>query len=162
MEHGADLVVHSATKWLAGHGAVIAGLLVDGGTFDWERSGRFPTLTEHYEPYGVVFAEEFGPGCIRHARLAEGLRDFGACMDPVVAWLVFPGIETLTARMERHQRVTTQVVEFLGSHPAVGWVSHPDLPSHPDQESPGGCSPDGAGSIGVVRGEGGRKPGAGS
>jgi O-acetylhomoserine (thiol)-lyase len=159
VEHGADLVVHSATKWLAGHGAVIAGLLVDGGTFDWERSARFPTLTERYEPYGVVFAEEFGPAAFAMRARAEGLRDFGACMDPVVAWLVLQGMETLTARMERHQRVTTQVVEFLGSHPAVGWVSHPDLPSHPDHEIARRLLPDGAGSMVSFGVRGGRDAG---
>ncbi len=159
IDHGADLIVHSATKWLAGHGAVIAGLLVDGGTFDWEGSGRFPTLTDRYEPYGVVFAEEFGPTAFAMRARAEGLRDFGACMDPLVAWLVLQGIETLTARMERHQRVTASVVEFLGAHPAVGWVSHPDLEGHPDHEVATRLLPNGAGSMVAFGVNGGREAG---
>ena len=157
-------VVHSATKWLAGHGAVIAGLLVDGGTFDWEISGRFPTLTDRYEPYGVVFAEEFGPAAFAMRARAEGLRDFGACMDPVVAWLVLQGIETLTARMERHQRVTAECrrVPRVPTRPSDG-SPIPIFQAHPDHEVATRMLPNGAGSMVVIRGEwAGEKPGAAS
>lgn len=103
IEHGADIVVHSATKFLSGHGIVIGGLLVDGGTFDWEASDRFPTLTQPYEGFhDLVFAEEFGPLAFITRARKEGIRDFGACMAPTTAFHVLQGLETLPLRMQRH------------------------------------------------------------
>jgi O-acetylhomoserine (thiol)-lyase len=131
-DFGADLVYHSATKFLSGHGTVIGGLVVDGGSFDWERSGRFAELTKAYEGYhGMVFSEESTVGAFLLRARREGLRDFGACMSPHTAWLILQGIETLPLRMERHMQNTERIVEFLASHPYVSRVGHPLLPDHP-------------------------------
>jgi len=132
LEHGADLVYHSATKFLSGHGTVIGGVLVDGGSFDWERSGRFPELTTPYDGFhGMVFAEESTVGAFLLRARREGLRDFGAALSPHSAWLILQGIETLPLRMERHIANTEQVVRFLAAHPFVARVGHPLLESHP-------------------------------
>ena len=132
LEHGADLVYHSATKFLSGHGTVIGGVLVDGGSFDWDRSGRFPELTTPYEGFhGMVFAEESTVGAFLLRARREGLRDFGAALSPHSAWLILQGIETLPLRMERHIANTEQVVRFLAEHPFVARVGHPLLESHP-------------------------------
>ncbi|HNI84810.1 MAG TPA: O-acetylhomoserine aminocarboxypropyltransferase [Ottowia sp.] len=132
LEHGADLVYHSATKFLSGHGTVIGGVLVDGGSFDWDRSGRFPELTTPYEGFhGMVFAEESTVGAFLLRARREGLRDFGAALSPHSAWLILQGIETLPLRMERHIANTEQVVRFLAEHPFVARVGHPLLASHP-------------------------------
>ena len=126
LEHGADLVYHSATKFLSGHGTVIGGVLVDGGSFDWDRSGRFPELTTPYEGFhGMVFAEESTVGAFLLRARREGLRDFGAALSPHSAWLILQGIETLPLRMERHIANTEQVVRFLAEHPFVARVGHP-------------------------------------
>ena len=134
---GADLLFHSATKFLCGHGTAVGGLLVDGGTFYWDaahtRSGRFPELCEPYAGFhGMVFAEEstVAPFALRARR--EGLRDFGAAMSPHNAFAILQGIETLGLRMDRHLANTRRVVEYLASHPAVASVSYPELESHPD------------------------------
>jgi O-acetylhomoserine (thiol)-lyase len=143
---GADIVMHSATKFLSGHGIVIGGLLVDGGTFDWQASGKFPTLTEPYAGFhGLNFAEEFGPAAFITRARKEGLRDFGACMSPTTAFHILQGIETLPLRMQRHIDNTQTVVEFLAASEAVDWVNHPLLPDHPDHAlantlMPKGCS----------------------
>jgi O-acetylhomoserine (thiol)-lyase len=143
---GADIVMHSATKFLSGHGIVIGGLLVDGGTFDWQASGKFPTLTEPYAGFhGLNFAEEFGPAAFITRARKEGLRDFGACMSPTTAFHILQGIETLPLRMQRHIDNTQAVVEFLATSEAVDWVNHPLLPDHPDHAlantlMPKGCS----------------------
>ena len=132
LEHGADLVYHSATKFLSGHGTVIGGVLVDGGSFDWERSGRFPELTTPYDGFhGMVFSEESTVGAFLLRARREGLRDFGAALSPHSAWLILQGIETLPLRMERHIANTEQVVRFLAEHPFVARVGHPLLESHP-------------------------------
>jgi O-acetylhomoserine (thiol)-lyase len=132
LELGADLVYHSATKFLSGHGTVIGGVLVDGGSFDWEASGRFPELTQPYEGFhGMVFSEESTVGAFLLRARREGLRDFGACMSPHTAWLILQGIETLPLRMDRHVSNTEKVVEFLAAHPFVERVGHPMLESHP-------------------------------
>ncbi|MGQ0664009.1 MAG: O-acetylhomoserine aminocarboxypropyltransferase [Pseudomonadota bacterium] len=145
---GADLVVHSATKWLGGHGVAIGGVLVDGGKFDWERSGKFPTMSEPYAGYhGLDFAEEFGPQAFIMRARAEGLRDFGACMSPTNAFYILQGIETLSVRMARHMDNTRQVLAFLSAAAEVAWVNHPELPSHPDHELAQRLMPLGAGSI---------------
>lgn len=145
-DHGADLVFHSATKFLCGHGTVVGGVLVDSGAFDWDASGRFPELTEPYEGFhGMVFSEEstVAPFLLRARR--EGLRDFGASMSPMNAFQILQGVETLPLRMSKHIENTRRIVHFLAEHPQVASVSHPDLPSHPDHAlaarlMPRGCS----------------------
>ena len=147
-EHGADLVYHSATKFLSGHGTVIGGVVVDGGSFDWEGSGRFPELTQPYDGFhNMVFTEESTVGAFLLRARREGLRDFGACMSPHTAWLILQGIETLPLRMERHTRNTEKVVQFLASHPFVERVGHPLLESHPSHQLAQRLLPRGAGSV---------------
>ena len=149
---GADLLFHSATKFLCGHGTAIGGLLVDGGTFDWQgaydKTGRFAELCEPYEGFhGMVFAEEstVAPFALRARR--EGLRDFGACMSPHTAWLILQGIETLPLRMQQHMRNTEKVVEFLAAQPFVARVGHPMLASHGSHALAQKLLPRGAGSV---------------
>ncbi|MCX7741762.1 MAG: O-acetylhomoserine aminocarboxypropyltransferase [Tepidimonas sp.] len=149
---GADLVYHSATKFLSGHGTVIGGVLVDGGSFDWEaahaRDGRFAELTEPYAGFhGMVFSEESTVGAFTLRARREGLRDFGACMSPHTAWLILQGIETLPLRMARHMANTERVVEFLAAHPMVARVRHPLLPDHPSHALAQRLLPRGAGSV---------------
>lgn len=161
VEQGADIVLHSATKWLGGHGVALGGVLVDGGRFDWEESGKFPTLTEPYAGYhGIDFAEEFGPQAFSVRARAEGLRDFGACMNPTNAFHLLQGIETLPLRMERHMANTEAVLAFLQAQEAVAWVLHPSLPSHPDHALAQRLLPKGAGSIVSFGLAGGRAAGA--
>jgi O-acetylhomoserine (thiol)-lyase len=147
-EHGADLVYHSATKFLGGHGTTIGGVLVDGGTFDFTASGRFPEFTEPYDGFhGMVFAEEstVAPFLLRARR--EGLRDFGACLHPQAAWQLLQGIETLPLRMDRHVANTRKVIEFLLSSPAVEGVAYPELPTHRDRALAARLLPRGAGAV---------------
>ena len=159
-EHGADLIFHSATKFLGGHGVAIGGLLVDGGKFDWDKSGKFPTLTEPYEGFhGMVFTEESTTaGFILRAR-REGLRDFGACMSPMNAFQIMQGIETLGPRMQRHIENTRKVVAFLDTHDAVEHVDYPELSSHPDHELAKELLPDGCGAVFSFELKGGRTAG---
>ncbi|WP_366556040.1 O-acetylhomoserine aminocarboxypropyltransferase [Aquibaculum sediminis] len=160
LDLGADLIVHSATKWLGGHGLAIGGILVDGGRFDWEASGKFPTLTEPYEGYhGINYAEEFGPSAFAMRARTEGLRDFGAVMAPQTAFYLLQGVETLPLRMERHMVNTHKVLAFLESSDDVAWVSHPSLPSHPDHARAQSLLPKGAGSIVSFGVKGGREGG---
>ncbi|MDB5880200.1 MAG: O-acetylhomoserine aminocarboxypropyltransferase [Ramlibacter sp.] len=145
---GADLVYHSATKFLSGHGTVIGGIVVDGGSFDWERSGKFAELSQPYDGFhGMVFTEESTVGAFLLRARREGLRDFGACMSPHTAWLILQGIETLPLRMARHMSNTEKVVEFLASHPFVARVGHPMLESHPSHALARKLLPKGAGSV---------------
>ncbi len=161
VELGADIVLHSATKWLGGHGLALGGLLVDGGRFDWEKSGKFPTLTEPYAGYhGIDFAEEFGPQALSMRARAEGLRDFGATMSPQNAFYILQGVETLPLRMERHMANTLKVLDFLEGHETVAWVLHPALKSHPDHALAKKILPKGAGSIISFGLRGGRAAGA--
>ena len=147
-EHGADIVYHSATKFLSGHGTVIGGVVVDGGSFDWEKSGRFPELTQPYDGFhNMVFSEESTTGAFLLRARREGLRDFGACMSPHSAWLILQGIETLPLRMERHMKNTEKVVQFLASHPLVSRVGHPMLETHSSYELAKKLLPRGAGSV---------------
>jgi O-acetylhomoserine (thiol)-lyase len=152
--------MHSITKWIGGHGIAIGGVIVDGGRFDWRSSGKFPTLTEPYAGYhGIVFADEFGPNAfIMRARM-EGLRDFGACLSPTNAFYLLQGVETLPLRMERHMENTTAVLAFLQKNPAVEWVLHPSLESHPDSALAQKLLPRGAGSIVSFGIKGGRTAG---
>ena len=150
-EHGADIVYHAATKFLGGHGTVIAGVLVDGGSFDWDASGRFPELTAPYAGFhDMVFSDESTVGAFLLRARREGLRDFGACMSPHTAWLVLQGIETLPLRMERHLANTEQVVRFLAEHPFVARVGHPLLESHPSHALAGRLLKHGAKGAGSV------------
>ncbi|HKT97377.1 MAG TPA: O-acetylhomoserine aminocarboxypropyltransferase [Paraburkholderia sp.] len=159
-EHGADFVYHSATKFLGGHGTTIGGVLVDGGTFDFDASGRFPEFTEPYAGFhGMVFSEEsrIAPFLLRARR--EGLRDFGACLHPQAAWQLLQGIETLPLRMERHVANTRRVVEFLAAHDAVQSVAYPELPKHPDYALARRLLPRGAGAVFSFDLAGGREAG---
>ena len=145
---GASMVVHSATKYLGGHGTVIGGVVVDGGSFDWEKSGQFPELTEPYDGFhGMVFSEESTVAAFLLRARREGLRDFGACMSPHTAWLILQGIETLPLRMERHMRNTHKVVEFLAGQPSVLRVGHPMLESHASHALAQKLLPRGAGAV---------------
>jgi O-acetylhomoserine (thiol)-lyase len=133
---GADLVYHSATKFLSGHGTVIGGVVVDGGSFDWsaayEKTGKFEELAAPYDGFhGMNFSEESTVGAFLLRARREGLRDFGACLSPHSAWLILQGLETLPLRMERHMRNTEKVVQFLAGHALVSRVGHPLLESHP-------------------------------
>ena len=158
-EHGCDIVMHSATKWLGGHGIAIGGALVDSGKFDWE-GGKFPTLTEPYAGYhGLDFAEEFGPEAFIMRARAEGLRDFGACMSPTNAFHLLQGIETLPLRMARHVETAFKVARFLQTHEAVAWVLYPGLETHPDNTLAKKLLPRGAGSMIAFGIKGGRAKG---
>nr|WP_295129748.1 O-acetylhomoserine aminocarboxypropyltransferase [uncultured Roseateles sp.] len=151
-EHGADLVYHSATKFLSGHGTVVGGVLVDSGNFDWEaahaRHGLFPELCEPYAGFhGMVFSEESTVGAFLLRARREGLRDFGACMSPHTAWLILQGIETLSLRMQRHVQNALKVAEFLAGQPGVARVGYPGLSSHPDHALAQQLLPRGCGSV---------------
>jgi O-acetylhomoserine (thiol)-lyase len=148
VEYGADLVFHSATKFLCGHGTAIGGVLIDSGQFDWVASGRFPELTEPYDGFhGMVFAEEstVAPFLLRARR--EGLRDFGACLSPMNAFQIVQGIETLGLRMDRHVSNARKVVEFLASQEQVARIGWPELASHPDHALAKQLLPRGCGAV---------------
>ncbi|KAG8792026.1 Homocysteine synthase [Ceratobasidium sp. 428] len=132
IEHGADIVVHSATKWIGGHGTTIAGVVVDSGKFDWAASGRFPSFTEPSEGYhGLKFSETFGPVAFAVKLRIEILRDLGAALNPFGAFLLLQGLETLSLRAQRHADNALALAQWLEQNPAVSWVSYPGLPSHP-------------------------------
>ena len=151
LSHGADIVYHSATKFLSGHGTVVGGIVVDGGSFDWEgpaTRGRFAELTAPYEGFhNMVFTEESTVGAFLLRARREGLRDFGACMSPHTAWMILQGIETLPLRMARHMSNTECMVQFLASHPMVSRVGHPMLETHPSHALAQRLLPRGAGSV---------------
>ena len=157
---GADLVMHSATKFLSGHGVVIGGVVVDGGTFDWESSGKFPTMTEPYVGFhDLVFAEEFGPQAFIMRARKEGIRDFGACMAPMTAFQILQGLETLPLRMAKHVSNTNSIVQFLKEHPMVESINYPGLESHPDHELAKSLLPKGVGAVFSFELKGGREAG---
>ena len=159
-DHGADLVCHSATKFLGGHGVAIGGLLVDSGAFDWEASGRFPELTEPYAGFHAMdFQEESTVAAFLLRARREGLRDFGACMAPMTAFQLLQGIETLSLRMARHIANTRAVVKFLTEHAAVESVSYPELSSHPDHALAKEILPRGCGAVFTFEIRGGRTAG---
>ena len=157
---GADIVMHSATKFLSGHGIVIGGLLVDGGTFDWAASGKFPTMSEPYAGFhNLNFSEEFGPAAFITRARKEGLRDFGACMSPTTAFHILQGMETLPLRMQKHVANTAEIVEFLARQEGVERVNHPMLESHPDHELAKTLLPKGCGAVFGFELAGGRQAG---
>lgn len=164
-EHGADLVLHSATKFIGGHGTVVGGLLVDGGRFDWAANAeRFPTLTAPYAGFhDMVFAEESSVGAFLLRARREGLRDFGACLSPLSAFQLMQGLETLPLRMARHAENTRRVLDFLvaqrDSSGTIAQVVHPELPEHPDHALAAQLLPRGAGSIISFALAGGREAG---
>lgn len=160
IEMGADIVMNSITKWIGGHGIAVGGVIIDGGHFDWDKSGKFPTLTKPYAGYhGIVFSEEFGPQAFIMRARAEGLRDFGACLSPTNAFQILQGVETLHVRMPRHVENTAAVLAFLTANKAVDWVLHPSLESHPDHALAQKLLPRGAGSIITFGIKGGREAG---
>ena len=147
-EHGADLLYHSATKFLCGHGTVIGGVLVDSGAFDWDASGRHPELTQPYAGFhGMVFSEESSVAAFLLRARREGLRDFGGCMSPHTAWLMLQGLETLPLRMARHVENTRKVVDFLAAQPMVASVGYPELPGHPSHALARKLLPRGCGAV---------------
>ena len=160
IELGADIVYHSVTKFLGGHGIAIGGALIDGGQFDWDGGDLFPTLTEPYAGYhGIDFADEFGPLAFVMRARVEGLRDFGACMSPANAFYIIQGVETLPMRMARHVENADTIVDYLDGHAAVDWVSHPKLENHPDHELAKKLLPKGCGAIFSFGLKGGRAAG---
>jgi len=159
-EMGAHLAMHSATKFLSGHGVVIGGVLVDSGRFDWRASGKFPTLTEPYDGFhGMVFAEESTTAAFLLRARREGLRDFGACMAPMTAFQILQGLETLPLRMARHVETTERIVDYLSRHAAVEHVNHPSLASHPDHALAARLYPRGCSAILSFELQGGRDAG---
>ncbi len=159
-ELGADLLYHSATKFLGGHGVAIGGVLVDSGRFDWEASGKFPQLSAPYEGFhGMDFEEESGTRAFLLRARREGLRDFGACMAPMTAFQILQGVETLHLRMPRHVENTRKVVAFLAAHPMVESVGYPELPGHPDHALAQRLLPRGCGAVFSFGMKGGREAG---
>ncbi|AIQ65603.1 O-acetylhomoserine aminocarboxypropyltransferase [Paenibacillus stellifer] len=148
IEHGADIVVHSATKFIGGHGTSIGGIIVDGGKFDWAASGKFPGLTEPDPSYhGLVYTEALGPVAYIIKARVQLLRDLGASISPFNSWLLLQGLETLHLRLERHSENALKVAQYLENHKDVEWVSYPGLPSHPSYELAQKYLPKGQGAI---------------
>ncbi len=157
IEHGADIVVHSATKFIGGHGTTLGGVIVDGGTFDWAASGKYPWISEPNPSYhGVKFTEAAGKAAFATYIRAILLRDEGATISPFAAFLLLQGTETLSLRLERHAENTAKVVEFLNNHPKVAKVNHPSLPDHPDHELYKKYFPNGGASIFTFEIKGGK------
>jgi O-acetylhomoserine (thiol)-lyase len=157
---GADIVFHSATKFIGGHGVAIGGVIVESGRFDWEGSGKFPTLTEPYAGYhGIDYAEEFGPHAFIMRARTEGVRDFGSCMAPQTAFYLLQGLETLPLRMARHVDNARKVIAFLKNNAAVASIASPDLQDHPDHALAQKLLPKGTGSIFSFDIKGGREAG---
>ncbi len=158
IEHGADIVVHSATKFIGGHGTTLGGVIVDGGTFDWAASGRYPWISEPNPSYhGVKFTEAAGPAAFATYIRAILLRDTGATISPFAAFLLLQGTETLSLRLERHAENTKKVVEYLVNHPQVERVNHPSLPGHPDHALYEKYFPNGGASIFTFEIKGGQE-----
>ena len=148
IEHGADIVVHSATKFLGGHGTTLGGIIVESGKFDWKAAGKFPQIADPNPSYhGVSFYDAVGPAAFVTYIRAILLRDTGAAISPFNAFLLLQGVETLSLRLERHAENTAKVVEFLSNHPQVARVNHPSLPDHPDHALYEKYFPNGGGSI---------------
>jgi O-acetylhomoserine (thiol)-lyase len=159
-DYGADLIFHSATKFLSGHGVVIGGLLVDSGNFEWSSNRKFKTLNEPYNGFhNMKFVEEFGPAAFINRARKEGARDFGACMSPHTAFLILQGLETLSLRMEKHISNTREIVSFLNEHKDVKSVSYPELENHPDNKLAQEILPKGCGAVFTFEIEGGLESG---
>ena len=159
-DYGADLIFHSATKFLSGHGVVIGGLLVDSGNFEWSSNKKFKTLNEPYNGFhNMKFVEEFGPAAFINRARKEGARDFGACMSPHTAFLILQGLETLSLRMEKHISNTRDIVSFLNEHKEVKSVSYPELENHPDNKLAQKILPRGCGAVFTFEIEGGLESG---
>ena len=159
-DYGTNITIHSVTKWMGGHGNAIGGVIVDGGNFDWGATDKYPTITEPYAPFsGMNIWEEFGPTAFATRIRAEAMRDFGATMSPMNAFLLLQGIETLSLRMDKHLSNTKAMLDYLSNHKQVTWVNHPDLPSHSSHKLAKKYLPKGAGSIISFGVEGGRDAG---
>lgn len=158
IEHGADIVVHSATKFIGGHGTTLGGIIVDSGNFDWKASGKYPPIADPNPSYhGVSFANAAGPAAFVTYIRAILLRDMGATISPFSAFLLLQGVETLSLRVERHAENTKKVVEYLAAHPQVEQVNHPSLPDHPDHALYEKYFPNGGASIFTFEIKGGQK-----
>ena len=158
LEHGADIVVHSATKFLGGHGSSLGGVIVDGGKFDWKQNDKFPTLSKPDPSYhGIVFADAVGAAAYVTRIRAVILRDTGAAISPFNAFILLQGVETLSLRVERHVENALKVVDFLANHPKVAKVNHPALPSHHDHQLYQKYFPNGGASIFTFEIKGGRE-----
>ena len=159
LEHGADVVVHSATKFIGGHGSSLGGVIVDGGSFNWKANAdKYPTLAKPDPSYhGAVFADVAGAAAFVTRIRAVILRDTGAAISPFNAWILLQGLETLSLRVERHAYNTARVVEFLSKHPKVERVNHPSLPTHPDHQLYQQLFPNGGGSIFTIEVKGGEQ-----
>ena len=160
IEHGADIVVHSATKFIGGHGTTLGGIIVESGKFNWKASGRYPNIAEPNPSYhGVSFFDAVGPAAFVTYIRAILLRDTGACISPFNAFLLLQGVETLSLRLERHTENTRKVIDFLTKHPLVEKVNHPSVPDHPDHAVYQRYFPNGGGSIFTFEIKGGQKEG---
>ena len=158
IEHGADIVVHSATKFIGGHGTTLGGIIVEAGTFDWKASGKYPNIAAPNPSYhGVSFYDAVGPAAFVTYIRAILLRDTGACISPFNAFLLLQGVETLSLRLERHVENTKKVIDFLKDHPLVEHISHPSLPDHPDHALYERYFPNGGGSIFTFEIKGGQE-----
>ena len=158
IEHGADIVVHSATKFIGGHGTSLGGVIVDSGKFDWKASGKYPAIADPNPSYhGVSFVDAAGPAAFVTYIRAILLRDTGACISPFNAFLLLQGVETLSLRLDRHAENTKKVVEFLANHPQVAHVNHPSLPDHPDHALYEKYFPNGGASIFTFEIKGGQE-----
>lgn len=158
IEHGANVVVHSATKFIGGHGTTLGGIIVDAGNFDWKASGKYPQLAAPNESYhGISFVDAAGPAAYATYIRAILLRDEGATLSPFNAFILLQGVETLSLRLERHAENAAKVIEFLSKHPKVEHVNHPSLPDHPDHELYKRYFPNGGGSIFTFEIKGGQK-----
>lgn len=158
LKHGANIVIHSLTKWIGGHGVAMGGIIVDGGNFDWGQNDRFPTLTQpHFAFQEVNLWEEFGPAAFSMRVRSEGMYNIGPTLSPMNAFHILQGLETLGMRMERHMANTNALLEFLKNHDGVAWVNHPSLADHPCHDIAMRQMPKGAGSIITMGIKGGRK-----
>jgi O-acetylhomoserine (thiol)-lyase len=160
LDYGANMTIHSVTKWMGGHGNAIGGVVVDGGNFDWGATDKYPTITAPYAPFsGINLWEEFGPSAFATRIRAEAMRDIGPSMAPMNAFLLLQGVETLSLRMERHLANTAAMLEYLQKHEQVSWVNHPNLPGHRSHTLAQKYLPKGAGSIISFGVKGGRDAG---
>jgi O-acetylhomoserine (thiol)-lyase len=159
-DHGVNMTIHSVTKWMGGHGVAVGGVVVDGGNFDWGATDKYPTITEPYAPFsGMNIWEEFGPTAFATRIRCEAMRDIGASMAPMNAFLLLQGLETLSLRMDKHMANTRDLLAYLQAHERVSWVNHPDLASHKSNELARKYLPKGAGSIISFGVKGGREAG---